>query len=194
MTAKHAVYLAITQDKFNLSELQAVHRSLQARRIGKSDYQIRFKDSEPWMNPEDWATNYRNSLLKQLGDLVAADLQVLPQEVILSQLPENSRKALQDDFIRRASEAGQLTTNEEFNEQLDKYDTLYKQASAINASLEKAKKAYTDSQNKVKRLSSQYSEYRQEVDEELSALINNASIVGTIKVSDLKEVYKRLGS
>jgi hypothetical protein len=194
MTAKHAVYLAITQDKFNLSELQAMHRSLQARRIGKSDYQIRFKDSEPWMNPEDWATNYRNSLLKQLGDLVAADLQVLPQEVILSQLPENSRKALQDDFIRRASEAGQLTTNEEFNEQLDKYDTLYKQASAINASLEKAKKAYTDSQNKVKRLNSQYSEYRQKVDEELSALINNASIVGTIKVSDLKEVYKRLGS
>lgn len=194
MTAKHAVYLAITQDKFNLSELQAVHRSLQARRIGKSDYQIRFKDSEPWMNPEDWAANYRNSLLKQLGDLVAADLQVLPQEVILSQLPENSRKALQDDFIRRASEAGQLTTNEEFNEQLDKYETLYKQASAINASLEKAKKAYTDSQNKVKRLNSQYSEYRQKVDEELSALINNASIVGTIKVSDLKEVYKRLGS
>lgn len=194
MTAKHAVYLAITQDKFNLSELQAVHRSLQARRIGKSDYQIRFKDSEPWMNPEDWAANYRNSLLKQLGDLVAADLQVLPQEVILSQLPENSRKALQDDFIRRASEAGQLTTNEEFNEQLDKYETLYKQASAINASLEKAKKAYTDSQNKVKRLNSQYSEYRHKVDEELSALINNASIVGTIKVSDLKEVYKRLGS
>lgn len=194
MTAKHAVYLAITQDKFNLSELQAVHRSLQARRIGKSDYQIRFKDSEPWMNPEDWAANYRNSLLKQLGDLVAADLQVLPQEVILSQLPENSKKALQDDFIRRASEAGQLTTNEEFNEQLDKYETLYKQASAINASLEKAKKAYTDSQNKVKRLNSQYSEYRQKVDEELSALINNASIVGTIKVSDLKEVYKRLGS
>lgn len=194
MTAKHAVYLAITQGKFNLSELQAVHRSLQARRIGKSDYQIRFKDSEPWMNPEDWATNYRNSLLKQLGDLVAADLQVLPQEVILSQLPENSRKALQDDFIRRASEAGQLTTNEEFNEQLDKYETLYKQASAINASLEKAKKAYTDSQNKAKRLSSQYSEYRQKVDEELSALINNASIVGTVKVSDLKEVYKRLGS
>lgn len=194
MTAKHAVYLAITKGSFNLSELQAVHRSLQARRIGKSDYQIRFKDSEPWMNPEDWATNYRNSLLKQLGDLVAADLQVLPQEVILSQLPENSRKALQDDFIRRASEAGQLTTNEEFNEQLDKYETLYKQASVINASLEKAKKAYTDSQNKVKRLNSQYSEYRQKVDEELSALINNASIVGTIKVSDLKEVYKRLGS
>lgn len=194
MTAKHAVYLAITQDKFNLSELQAVHRSLQARRIGKSDYQIRFKDSEPWMNPEDWAANYRNSLLKQLGDLVAADLQVLPQEVILSQLPENSRKALQDDFIRRASEAGQLTTNEEFNEQLDKYEKLYKQASAINASLEKAKKAYTDSQNKVNRLNSQYSEYRQKVDEELSALINNASIVGTVKVSDLKEAYKRLGS
>lgn len=194
MTAKHAVYLAITNDNLNLSELQAVHRSLQARRIGKSDFQIRFKDSEPWMNPVDWANNYRNSLLKQLGDLVAADLQVLPQEVILSQLPENSRKALQDSFIRRASEEGKLTTNEEYNTLLEEYKKLDEYKDAALASLEKAKKAYTDSQSKLKRVNSQYSEYRQKVDEELSDLINSASIVGTIKVTDLKEVYKRLGS
>lgn len=194
MTAKHAVYLAITKGSLNLSELQAMHRSLQVRRIGKSDYQIRFKDSEPWMNPEDWATNYRNGLLKQLGDLVVADLQVLPQEVILSQLPEDSINALKDEIIRRASDAGDLTTNEEYNALVAKYDKLYEQAVAINTSLEKAKKAYTDSQSRLEKVNSQYSEYRQKVDEEISTLINNASIVGTIRVSDLKEVYKRLGS
>jgi len=194
MTAKHAVYLAITNGNFNLSELQAVHRSLQARRIGKSDFQIRFKDSEPWMNPVDWANNYRNSLLKQLGDLVAADLQVLPQEVILSQLPEDSRKALQRSFIRRASEEGKLITNEEYSSLLDKYNELAESRSAVLASLEKAKKAYTDSQSELNKVSSQYSEYRQKVDEELSGLINNASIVGTIRVTNLKEAHKRLGS
>jgi hypothetical protein len=146
------------------------------------------------MNPVDWANNYRNSLLKQLGDLVAADLQVLPPEVILSQLPEDSRKALQDSFIRRASEEGKLTTNEEYSDLWEECVKLAKKASVLTASYEKAKKAYTDSQNKLEKVSSQYSEYRQKVDEELSGLINNASIMNTIKVADLEEVYVRLGS
>lgn len=193
MTAKHAVYLAIVNDRLNINELQAVHRSLQARRIGKSDYQIRFKDSEPWMNPMDWATNYRNSLLKQLGDLVAADLQVLPQEVILSQLPEDTRRALQRSFIRRASEEGELATSEQYNDLVRKYKALVERFNALSDSCEDAKKAYAYSQSELIKVNSQYSEYRQKVDQEISNLINNASIMGNIKATDLREAYARLG-
>lgn len=58
---------------------------------------------------------------------------------------------------------------------------MYENSNAVLASLENAKKAYTYSQSKLIEVDSQYSEYRQEVDEEFSSPINSASSMETIR-------------
>lgn len=146
MTAKHATYLAIVSGEYNLRELQALHRSLQVRRIGKSDYQIRFRDNESWQTPEDWSLNYRNSLLKQLADLVTADLQVLPPEVILSQLPKDSQQALILPFINRAIEKRAIVPADEYNDLLNKFSELKNRYLKCKASLEQMKSRPSDPQ------------------------------------------------
>jgi hypothetical protein len=136
MTAKHAVYLAIKSGSINLTELQAKHRSLQVRRVGKSDALIRFKDSEPWMNLKDWSENYRNGCLKQLADLVTANLQVFPPEEILSLLPEETQSYLAKHLSIMAFTKEDVVPKEKYIELTLQYNQLVDEWNKVQKELE----------------------------------------------------------
>lgn len=88
MTSKQEVYLELQDDGSNVKELQAKIRGLQARKVSKSTWQIRFRDSETWQTIKDWKTNFYQSNLKQLTDLVLALQVIIPPEEMLKCFPE----------------------------------------------------------------------------------------------------------
>lgn len=92
MTAKQAVFLAYQQGKVDLTQLCQEHRSIQTRKVGKDITQIRFRNSESWMTLEDFHSNYRNKILKDMSDLLTSASKVLPPKELLNGLNDECRQ------------------------------------------------------------------------------------------------------
>ena len=88
MSAKNDVYKAIIAGNPNWKELQAKHFSLQLKGRGSRTL-IRFKNTEGWITPSDFAVNYKQAFSKRVNDLVLAASLVFPPEDILQMMPNS---------------------------------------------------------------------------------------------------------
>lgn len=184
MTAKHALYLAVLGGNPNLDELRKQHRSLQVRRSGKSDWLVRFKDSENWSNLEDWAANYKSSLLKQLSDLVVADMQALPPEEIVEAIPNPILLEYVSRFLDISHKNGEIYYKNEVDSLLQQKDNEERESSA-ESSIQEVIRTNSTSGNELK-------EYKTRVDRLLSEQIDYYRSRGHDFTADCMDEVRKL--
>jgi hypothetical protein len=88
MTSKQAVCLAVRSGRYNLEALRREYRGIQVRKVGKETVQIRFRDGEAWMTPEDFADNYVSKTIKDLNDQWNAAEVILTENELCSAIPK----------------------------------------------------------------------------------------------------------
>lgn len=68
-----------------LKEFQATHPGVQWRKVGKDEYQVKFRQSEQWLNVSSWLSNYLSVERKRLIDQIRHSSQIFSTEEILEQ-------------------------------------------------------------------------------------------------------------
>jgi hypothetical protein len=108
MFAKQAFFLESQEDGFDIRKFCQEHRSVQWRPVGKSNYQVRFNDRESWIDAEAFRDNYRNKVLKELGDRAAQACNFLSPQEIMSALPSEMVKKWWKHLVREKINQKQL--------------------------------------------------------------------------------------
>lgn len=162
MTAKQAVYQAYLNGNLDLKKLQEGHRSIQVRKVGINITQIRFRDSESWMTVEDFASNYRNKILKDLSDRLTSASKVLSPEELLNGLTDDCRR-----LVMRAASAYAISNQwavsvkkyndvvKEYNQQLTAKMNVESQLSEITTRLKECQQSQEASHNQIERMKRQ---------------------------------------
>lgn len=142
MTAKQAVYLAINSGKpIDWKSLKAEHRSIQTRKAGRENIQVRFSDSESWLSLDEFASQYVNKTLKDLFVRLSAASKVLPPEQLLDVADKELKLFLLNQALRLALQQGICVSTETYN-------------NVLNAKV-KAEQALAEAQQRVANLENQ---------------------------------------
>lgn len=124
MTAKQAVFLAYREGNVDLAALREEYRSIQVRKVGKDTVQIRFRDSESWMTVEDFASNYRNKILKDLSDQLTSASKVLSPKELLNGLTDECRHLVMISGVRHALASGAAVEVDKYNQLVEDYNEI----------------------------------------------------------------------
>lgn len=132
MATKNDLYIAITRGELSSQQWEQFfreHPSVQHKTVGKGIMQVRCRDTETWMSLKDWASNYHNSMLKRLNDLVLASQDVLqPQEIFEKLVSTDVRRSWFNDVVRKNIANGNLAHGSDLREMTADRDKFAKQA------------------------------------------------------------------
>lgn len=184
MTAKQAVFLAIQRGEVDFTRLCEEHRSIQTRKVGKNTVQIRFRDSESWMIPEDFHSNYRNKILKDLGDRLTSMSKVLPPKELLN--------GLNDECRRLVFEAGvEYVLANDYAVEVVKYNSLVNRYNQLKNEKENVAKQLLSVERERDELVTAYEGQKQSTNQAEATLrrlkeeIGGMGKLGIVKVSDI---------
>jgi hypothetical protein len=192
MTAKQAVFLALEHGTVDLPRLREQHRSIQTRKVGKDIVQIRFRDSESWMNLEDFHSNYRNKVLKDVNDLLTASSKVLPPKELLNGLTSDLRRIIINAGIRNAIEGGICVTK-------DKHDSVVRSYCQVMNEKVDVEEALISVSEERDELLKRCEGYKRDAELALSTLrrlkeeIGEMGKFGMVKVSDVLGKFDDVG-
>lgn len=184
MTAKQAVFLAYQQGKVDLAQLCEKHRSIQTRKVGKDTTQIRFRNSESWMTLEDFHSNYRNKILKDMGDLLTSASKVLPPKELLKGLNDECRQLVIKAGADYALANGYAVQTDEYNSLVDAYDQLMNEKENVAQQLLSVRRERDE-------LAKAFEEHKQSTSQadatlrQLKEEIGEMGKLGIVKVSDV---------
>jgi len=192
MTAKQAVYLAIQQGEVDFTRLREEHRSIQTRKVGKDTIQIRFRDSESWMTLEDFHSNYRNKILKDLGDLLTSASKVLPPKELLNGLNDECRQLVIKAGAKFVVANNIAVDVDEYNSLVNEYNQLMNEKENVEQQLLSVSR---ERDELIKALEGE-KQGGDQVDLALHQLkeeIGGMSILGMVKVSDVLGKFNDAG-
>lgn len=164
MIAKQQFYLECSQDNFDVVSFCRQHRSVQWRKVGKANYQVKFNDHEAWIDVSSFRENYRNKVMKDLADRVSQSSNILSQQDILMCVPPEIRKWFADYVIETKRSRNELATAEDYNSLVHEYNALTEKVESLKQQLVQsneakqaaesaARKAEKQAENKVKSIS-----------------------------------------
>lgn len=183
MTAKQAVFIAFRNGNVDLATLREEYRSIQVRKVGKDTVQIRFRDSESWMTVEDFASNYRNKILKDLSDQLTSASKVLSPKELLNGLTDDCRHLVMQAGIRQAIASEAAVDVNKYNSLIDDYNELLTAKKNSDSQLSKASTAYSQckqsleaSQNDVQRMKQQKLARENELQQMKKEILDSATL------------------
>lgn len=184
MTAKQAVFLALEQGNVDLTRLCQEHRSIQTRKVGKDTTQIRFRDSESWMTLEDFHSNYRNKILKDMSDLLTSASKVLPPKELLNGLNDECRQLVIKAGANYALANGYAVQTDEYNSLVDEYNQLMnekenvaQQLLSVRRERDELAKAFEGQKQSTSQVAATLRQLKEE--------IGGMGKLGMVKVSDV---------
>lgn len=110
MTAKQELYLAAQSGDLDIRKFCQAHRSVQWRSVGKAKCQVRFNDRESWIDIEAFCDNYRNKLLKDIGDRISQARNILTHEDVLSAIPSVIVGRIESEALETRLARGTIVT------------------------------------------------------------------------------------
>lgn len=192
MTAKQAVFLSIQEGKVDLTQLCQEHRSIQTRKVGKNTTQIRFRDSESWMTLEDFHSNYRNKILKDMSDLLTSASKVLPPKELLNGLNDECRQLVVKAGANCALANGYAVQTDKYNSLVDEYNQLMNEKENVERQLRSVRrerdelvKAYEGEKQSTNQAVSTLRQLKEE--------IGGMGKLGMVKVSDILGKFSDAG-
>lgn len=147
MTAKQEFYLLCKECDSQLSVQQvrqfvSSHHSVQWRKQGRSNIQVRFNDHESWMDVSSFADNYHNKVCKQLNDLMLSSSKVVTHGDLWEMTSTEFKKAVSNHVINQAREKQLLATAEDYNEIVDQLNTERKKNYQLQQQLSETTKKH----------------------------------------------------
>lgn len=138
MTAKQDVYLAVQSGKPDWNDIRKCHPGFRKRVVGKGIIQIKFRESDEWVELETFMLDYPESFKRRLNDLVlAASKVILPGELLSAVL--STDQGLLDEFqdIIRQLVDEEVSNLREMNQaQLESIESKTKQLEEMKVELE----------------------------------------------------------
>lgn len=147
MTVKQEFYLLTrkkeqTNQSWTISEIKefcSTHRSVQWRTVSKKHVQIRFSEGS-WIDPQCFADNYRNHVIKELADKVSSASVILTKDEMLEAI----------SFIRVSDGSEEI---DQLRKQSDKLSQLVKQ---LESEVKHYKNSAQYNQNQLNQMKSAY--------------------------------------
>lgn len=180
-----------------LKGFQATHPGVLWRKVGKDEYQIKFRQSEHWLNLSSWLGNYLSAERKRLIDQINHSSQIFSTEEILELIDCSN---VSTDFLM-----------ERFNVLQEKFYPL-DEAERIYAQLKQAQKDVNSLKEEVSRKSKQLervenqsrseiseatASLRRELQKKLVQLFKDfwkerSGVTGRLSQEDVEELLRRV--
>lgn len=168
------------------------HRSPQVKQIAKGVFQIRFRDDESWLLPDDWAVNYESKLVADLRTAVSVVSKVIPPDELLSLLPDDLVKTIGNARCNSLLHSGVMVLGERHSELSEKLRKCESANQTLSTSLEKERSEHSKTKGKLDKLRNQVKDFFLKYQDltlmcsktKLNELWDESGLSGVIKTKD----------
>jgi len=179
-----------------LRDFQATHPGVLWRKVGKDEYQIKFRQSEQWLNLSSWLGNYLSAERKRLIDQIKHSSQIFSTEEILELLDCSN---VSTDFLME-----RFNVLQEKFYPLDKAKQIYAQLKQAQTDVKSLREEVSRKSKELERVENQSrseiseatASLRRELQEKLIQLFKDfwkerSGVTGRLNQEDIEELLKR---
>jgi multidrug resistance efflux pump len=180
-----------------LRDFQATHPGVLWRKVGKDEYQIKFRQSEQWLNLSSWLGNYLSAERKRLIDQIKHSSQIFSTEEILELLDCSN---VSTDFLME-----RFNVLQEKFYPLDKAKHIYAQLKQAQTDVKSLREEVSRKSKELERVENQSrseiseatASLRRELQEKLVQLFKEfwkerSGVTGRLSQEDVEELLRRV--
>lgn len=155
MTAKQEFYQMCLERVPSEEDVRLFARrrpSVQWRKLGNSNVQVRFNQHESWIDVSTFSELYHNKVVKQLNDLLLATSNIVSGDDLWMLLTQELKQNISQRVLNDAKQEGRSVDREAFSRAVAKYNELVNRYNALLAQYNKLKEADADHRSALYQL------------------------------------------